>query len=248
MFPFNVARGMIGNYTGKVGGLPQYRKVARKQLQPRRKAVHMVQNAAALRRELKYARAEYEGAVVGTVLGSESDPTAGSLSAVSTGTGESNRIGRVIFVKSIYVKGHINIATLSLLGSIGYVRLWLILDKQTNGAQLNAEDVLSDPTSTNLDSDAMQNLKYSDRFSVVKQLCIPIVPTNTAGNGTANDSGSIDVPFQLYHKCNTKQEHKSTSSAITDVTTTSYHLIAIKSANLTSSTNLRYVSQMRFTD
>jgi len=224
---------MIKHFKGKVGGTG-----------PKARATYVYPR----RTELKFARAEYENSVVGTVAGAEADPTSGSLSGVSTGTGESNRIGRVIYVKSIYVKGHINISTLSLLGSEGYVRLWMVLDKQTNRAQLSSESVLSDPSSTNLDADAMQNLQFSDRFSIVKTELIKIKPSNTAGNGTTNDSGSIDVPFAMFHSCNVKQEHAGTSSNVTDITTNSFHLIAIKSANLTVSTNLRYRSQMRFTD
>ena len=120
--------------------------------------------------ELKFADKEYDANIAVAVAGSEADPTQNCLNGVAQGTTESQRIGRVQFVKSVYIKGHLFFrdATGTGITADDYVRLFLVLDKQTNGAQMNAEDFLDDPTNAALDVDAMQNLQYSDRFQLLK--------------------------------------------------------------------------------
>jgi len=145
-----------------------------------------------LGRELKFVDSEVSADSLGkTVAGSEVDPAQDSLNGVAQGDGGSNRDGRITFIHSLHIRGAIafnHSQTFTTPTTAGFVRLALVLDTQTNGAQLNAEDVFKDPTSTALDWCFLRNLQYTKRFRVLKLLTVkePNYPIGGAGDGTCN--------------------------------------------------------------
>ena len=203
-------------------------------------------------RELKFK--DYEAIHTlnqGAVAGSEVDPaTALSLSAISQGTSESERVGRVAWIKQVLIQGHVNFwnGTSSTEGGC-YAVIWLVLDKQTNGAQLNAEDVFVEPAGVAHTADCFQNLQFSDRFRVLKKKIVRSNPPGLTTNSTDNNFYSrITVPFSIYHKCNLKQEFKDSTGTIAAMTNNSLHLIAQISRTANASSDIVYTSRVRFTD
>ena len=87
------------------------------------------------------------GNISATWAGSEVDPaTANSISVVAQGDGESERDGRVYYINSVHINGYVaktqsEVATDPVPDAL--VRLVLVWDTQTNGAQLNGEDVMA---------------------------------------------------------------------------------------------------------
>lgn len=172
----------------------------------------------------------------------------GQLCGIVQGSASNQRIGRCAYIKSVYIDGHITLPAASAAENNGYVTLWLVEDKQTNGAQMSVANFLSNPTGTTTDADALQNLHYSDRFKLLAKRKILFPPRNTYGDGTTNDVGAQDIPFNIYKRINIKKEHSGTGAVIADVTTSSLHLIAIRSASAHASTTISYNARIRYTD
>lgn len=169
-----------------------------------------------------------------TLVGSEIDPaTALTISGVAIGDGARNRDGRTITLKSVHVHGIIT----SYTPNDRIVRVVLVRDKQTNGAQFNAEDVLLPTTGTN-DVNAFRNLDFIKRFDVLKDLTI-VVNTNHAQAGAISTMRhfKIDVPL------NVEVDHRGGTDSVTDITDNSLHLLAVTNGN---DMTYKYVARTRF--
>lgn len=106
--------------------------------------------------EMKYFDSVYSAAI-GYQTGwatCEADPAAGAVFTPVAGAGQINREGRLLHVHSIKVAGQLTwtaeegaaVTAIQQFGPI--VRLLLVMDKQTNGVQLNSEDVVDDSSTT----------------------------------------------------------------------------------------------------
>lgn len=188
--------------------------------------------------------------IQGAVAGTEVDPSQLTISGISQGTGESERIGRVSYIKNVMIQGHVNFdnGTTSTEGAC-YAYIWLVLDTQTNGAQLNSEDVLKDPGGVSHTIDCFQNLQYSDRFRVLKKKLVRNMPPGITTNSlNQNFYSKTTVPFTIYHKCNIKQEHSGPTDGVSDMTNNSLHVIAQISRTAQADSNIQYTARVRFTD
>lgn len=203
--------------------------------------------------EKKYIDYEYDGAVVATVASSESDPaTALALNAIAQGDGASNRDGRQAVMKSVQVTGML-IREAVATGDVEaqgdqYVRLVLLEDTQTNGAQFNAEDVFVDPTDTDLDPFTFRNLEYAKRFRILKDESFIIPASGSAGDPTAAGTGAAIKKFKWSVPLNRPVNYSGTTAAVASITDYSYHVMAVKAAITggASDVSLKYVSRVRF--
>lgn len=203
-------------------------------------------------RELKHVDYSFTvDPVATTVAGSETDGANSHLAAIAQGTGESQRIGRCAYIKSLYLKLLIDLESETSVDAVSCftITFALVQDKQSNGAQLNAEDVFGDPAVTTNDVIPFQNLQYSDRF-IVHSLKTMRVDRNSAYNGTNITNGAVVQPVIMYKKFSKpmKMEHSGTGATIADVTTNSLHLITIASTNVPGVCRLRVHSRARYTD
>lgn len=198
--------------------------------------------------ERKFVDYEYNAVVVNTVAGSEADPsTPGCISAVAQGDGESQRDGRKYLIKSINIKGYVQWPSYTASASVygdSFVRFLVVLDTQTNGAQLNAEDVLADPTSTDLDAVAFRNLQYTSRFKVLKDMIILGKRETLVHNGTNYDSSNMVVPFECYITKDIPVTTSATGATVSTITDNSIHVIAIYSQG--AQPTMRYMSRVRY--
>jgi len=208
-----------------------------------------------LGKELKFLDTEVTGTSIPTsVAGSEIDPaTVLCLNAVAQGDGPSDRDGNRYILKSVHVRGYVNWAALvdgSLPAPDTFVRLIVLLDTQTNAAQFNAEDVIVDPSSTNLDAVTPRNLQYAARFKVLADKIIRKHQAPVAGGSSAGlaDTGGVAVPFEIYRKLNLPVQCTGTSANVTAITNNSLHVMAISSDNGLITPSLRYYSRVRFID
>lgn len=197
--------------------------------------------------ETKFVDSTLNTTIPNNIVSGEVDPATGCLAGITQGTSESNRIGRCAYVKSLKIRGHVYRDQSTLVAQASYCRLFLVLDKQTNGAQLSAEDVLAVPAISGLDTDAFPNLQYSDRFRILKTKVIkynlwPVIPDNAGGAINATEV----YPFTMSWKGNVKKEHSGTTNDVSSCTTNSFHLIAVETGAPGGS--LKYVCRARFTD
>lgn len=186
--------------------------------------------------------------------GGEYPPTSGCtgcLSAPAQGDGPTNREGNKIVIDSIYLQGQINCAvqanqTGADLSPV--VMVALILDTQTNGAQLNSEDVYTNFSAASLQAtQLMRNMSYTSRFKVLKvwkkQLRIPTLTFD----GTNIEQSGFTTPFVLKWKGKLPVTFTtgSTTADIANVTNNSIQVVAFTSStDLTP--GLNYNCRMRF--
>lgn len=196
--------------------------------------------------ENKFVDYEKSASIVDTVAGAEFDPTEGALNAIAQGDGESQRDGRKVTVRSVHVKGYISLPAQS--GSAmrsRIVRVLLLLDTQTNGAQFNSEDVLVDPTSTALDPFTFRNLQYTNRFRVLKDISITLNPDVIST--TANGDRVAQVNMHHYFKNGLSVCFNGTTANVSTIADHSLHIMAISSGTSGGTAcTLNYFSRVRF--
>ncbi len=201
--------------------------------------------------EKKFVDYEYgPTAITATVASSEADPTTAlALNSIAQGDGENQRDGRRANVHSVFVHGIVKMLESSgaAFTAPAVVKIAMVLDKQTNAAQLNAEDVFVDPTSTSHDAVTFRNLQFSKRFQILstKQLTF-----NPSWNRDADDYGAANLPFDMSYnfKKGLPVEFVGTTAAIASIQNASIHVIAIASPVLAvAGFTLLYSSRVRFT-
>lgn len=186
-----------------------------------------------------------------TCEGGEHDPaTVLTLSAPAQGDGEQNREGRKILVKSVQINGTIHVEKQAdqTAGDNGVtVFVALVQDMQTNGAQLNSEDVFTNPIGVNVvGADPLRNMQYTSRFRVLATRRINIYPPPMTYDGTNIEQAGVQRPFHIFKKLSMPVGFTTTASAgYSGVVDNSLHVIAYAS-NTTMSPSISYNARIRF--
>jgi len=239
-FPYPKRRQLLGPVYGPV--LPPNMR-ARRRLRRRN-----VRTAGFLGIERKFYDSNVASgtAIVAAAAGAEVDPTPDllCLNAIAQGDGESNRDGRKCIVKSLQIQGVLYKSTVNdqadaVADSI--VRVLVVQDTQTNGAQLNSEDVLLDGAN---DINAMYNLQYSKRFRILMDRKYKITASNSHNDAAATGSvGYQQVPFRFYKSMNMPVNFSNTTSNIANITDNSLHVIMVANA---AGCSTYYQARVRF--
>lgn len=181
-----------------------------------------------------------------TWTGGELDPAVfNCLFAPVKGTGPSDRNGDKAHVVSISVRGKIAMPVSSDQADVLTPRsfcILLVLDTQTNGAQLNAEDVMvaTEPEELNF-----RNLQYRQRFRVLKKWKGTLHQT-VAFNDGAN-TGSVTGGARLF-ECNLKMGNMPVTfigngGTIADIGDNSLHIIGCSNS---ATPTITYACRVRF--
>lgn len=133
----------------------------------------------------------------------------GQVDLIPQGTTESQRIGRKCVVRSIQVKGQLAYTPAAAANGFDATEMYLILDKQTNGAQAAFTDVFD---TANITTNFV-DLANSARFRILKKWTHNF--NATAGVTTAYNGVSKFINY--YKKCNIPLEFSSTTGAITEL-------------------------------
>lgn len=165
-------------------------------------------------------------------LGTEFDPTANTLFAPIIGAGINQRIGRQVLIKKIMVKGAIHLlpeaGSLSANGAT-IVRLSLVQDLQTNGTQMQGEQLWDTATGVNAYIYAFMGLQNIGRFKVLKDKYIKFgnhaLTYDTTGNEIAGDARvfKFNIKFRKPVKVNFNLVNGGT---VADIVDNSFHIIA----------------------
>jgi len=250
-----------GAFAGAIGGgRASYRaRIARRGVVARRaRAMLNRRTAGFLGIEKKF----YDTAKAATALtaptdatGGEHDPSATSMiSTPAQGDTEQNRDGKRIVIKSVQVSGAVSTpggSALTSVAALGKTECFvaLVLDMQTNGAQLNSEDVYK-----NLAAEAasatnpLRNLLFASRFKVLKEWCMELTPSISSNNASATtisyngDRAEFDcfLPLDLNVNFNA-----GTTASIANVIDNSLHIVAFCS-NTTMAPVIQYNARIRF--
>ncbi len=182
--------------------------------------------------------------------GGEADPTTlDCLNAMATGDTESTRDGRVIHLTSLFMKGNVRRPTQvdQTTGSTASnCFLALVLDTQTNGAQLDSENVYVNPGSdVTTNSMPFRNLQYSKRFRILWSKRIVMPQQVQVYDGTNIENGSSQRQFNIFHKF--RRPMKVTFTGVTGtvgvIGDNSLHFVAMCN---TTVLKLDYNARLRF--
>ena len=189
----------------------------------------------------------------GSAANLEADPSDGCLSAPPQGDTSSSREGQQIVLKNVQVKGIIRMPT-RINGTpiqAPTVYLALVLDTQSNGAQLNSEDVFKTSANGVLNATMFRNLEYRKRFRLLKTATINMPEASGVYSGVAGQGDWLgeDVPFEMFHVFKDGLEVNfriGAASGIANVIDNSLHVIAACS-DTASGCLLYYHSRIRYT-
>jgi hypothetical protein len=184
--------------------------------------------------------------------GAEIDPaTIDCLNAPPQGDSAQSRNGRQISMDNITVKGAVYLPAQAWTGAgenAPTITVFLVLDKQSNGATLNSEDVFSNQSGgpDNLCS-LFRNMEYITRFTVLKKWSVEGNEWGSMAGSATNATGCYRT-FTIYHDFKGKKVNfvpAHTAAGIAGVVDNSVHLIAYANA-ATSTPTITYNARLRF--
>lgn len=185
--------------------------------------------------ERKYFDSELSASAIVAVTtswaGSELDPATLSLFNPINGTDFNNRVGRKLQVKSLKIRGFINVAAQTnqaAVDSSALIRCLLVMDKQTNAAQLNGEDVISSGAAS-VATAMFQNPAFFGRFRVMKDKRWVIQNPSVSWDGTNIEQAGLIKPFEWivkFRKPLYVHYNGTNGGTVADVIDHSFHLIA----------------------
>lgn len=183
--------------------------------------------------------------------GGEADPTTvNCISAPAQGDTEQNRDGNRIMIKSAFVTGCViqpSQANQTSADNPTAVCVYLVLDKQSNGAQLNSEDVFKNQMGQIIgNASPLRNLQYSSRFQVLAKRVLQLEQPPMAYDGTNIEQGGSQKLFTLSWKGQLPVQFQggATSAGVSGVLDNSLHVIAF--ANHTVAPTISYNARIRF--
>jgi len=167
-------------------------------------------------------------------------PVSGQLVEIPQGVTESTRVGRKCVIKSVQGKYALNFIPGAATASSTYVFMYLVLDKQCNGAAAAVTDVFE----SSAVAYSPLNLNNSQRFRILKKFKAKL--TSQAGvSGAFNKDTAY---WEFYKKCNIPLEFSSTTGAITEIRSNNLFLIAGSDNQSDDTVNCVGITRVRFSD
>jgi len=209
---------------------------------------------------LRIERKFYDNGIAATNIasptdasGGEMDPSSGTIGTPAVGDGEQNRDGKQLAWLYLDLNGIINIPSQEdVANPPGAVSVYLavILDTQTNGAQLNSEDVFKNTAGSALMAACpLKNLLFGPRFRILKAKTFQFnfVQTSVEGDNLHSTTGQQTI-FRWYIPLRgLKVNHNAgTTASIANVIDNSLHVIAYSSNSVSQAPTLSYNSRVRF--
>lgn len=191
-------------------------------------------------------------ALTASWAGGELDPTSLSLFNPSRGSDINNVDGRKCQVLAIKIRGLITIpaqADATGADDPGVIRLVLVQDKQTNSAQLNAEDVINSGAA-NVALEMFQNTAFFGRFQVLKDKMFRVDNPAMSWDGTNIEQNGLQIHFKMNHKFTKPVEvhfNATNGGTVADIIDNSFHIIG-GCTNTELSYGLNYKSRVTFID
>lgn len=165
-------------------------------------------------------------------------PATGQLTLIPQGDTESTRDGRKATIRSIQIRGHVQLVPSTGATSNDIAYIWVVQDTQCNGAAAAFTDVFSGTVADT----CLINLNNSGRFRILKKIVVPLNPM--AGTTTAYNN--LMYPVECYLKCNIVVDWSSTTGAITEIRSNNIFLLA-GSAGADDASNFVGNARLRFT-
>jgi len=157
-----------------------------------------------------------------TVLGS----TVNHVTPVGQGTGESERIGRNIWVRSLQLTFFAEVQQAAVAAALAMpneceVTFFVVLDKQCNSTNPSAAAIWTQPVaSVALGGHPLRNLEYKDRFSILATRRLVLSPNSESDGAIMVLKGDHEYGkfFKKWKGKGWKQQYDATGAAISSVT------------------------------
>lgn len=176
--------------------------------------------------------------------------TDSTLNAMVAGTGESQRVGRCIYVKGVYIKGSIRLGSNAVLAdSSNRCRIIMYIDKQANGAAATAADIL-DATGASVSIDSFRNLENASRFRILSDKIVHI-QASVGGNGTTDAIGEVLRTFRIAKTFRNplKIEFNAVGGGtVADVTSNNIGMLMVTAETSATPIQTLYRARLRYTD
>lgn len=175
-----------------------------------------------------------------------------SISVPSQGDGESERDGRVYYIKSVHVKGFVKIDTgedaIAPITPL-HVRVIVYWDTQTNAAEATATDIMD--AGGGSDVLAFRNLQNSKRFIVLYDETMHITPdlvNNGASNAFSWNQATTPFVFNKLFKKPIKVRCKGTAANVSSVADNNIGIAAVTEDGLVGGPDpeITYQARIRF--
>jgi len=144
--------------------------------------------------------------------------TGGQLSLIPQGDTESTRDGRQATIKSIQIRGALTLTPGASATLSNTVYMFLVLDKQCNGAAAAVTDV---QTGSNFGV-SLRNLENNDRFDIIKKWTWDFNPVA----GVSGAFNTVSKHMDYYKKLNIPITWSGTTGAITEIRSNNLFLMA----------------------
>lgn len=169
------------------------------------------------------------------------------------GSGATNREGRLINMDSIQLTGAVRMAaqadqTAADIQPI--IKIWLVLDKQTNGGSatgFDSENLMTNPGTTALGGiTPLRNMLFSKRYKVLKEILIDTAQLTITYDGANVEQSGREVTFQCFIPLKgMKVEFNANAGTVGDIVTNGLFICAATS-NTTCAPALTYNARLRF--
>jgi len=222
---------------------------------------------AAVQGEMKYFDCDRNGGVPGLVtttwvattmqdpdttinLGSAAVATPNCLFAPTVGAALNQRIGRKVKVHKIKVTGFVNKGpeTAQTTGDEATtLRIMLVMDQQTNAAQMTGAQLMQDASATATTINTFQNPNNFGRFRVLKDKRITIFNANMAGEVAAanviKEGLKANFKFKIRFRTPIDVHFNATNGGtVADIVDNSFHIVCGQTP--AANCNLSYYSRV----
>lgn len=143
-----------------------------------------------------------------------------TFNAITQGDANNNRDGSVVQVKSVQIQGRVANIPAAAATSAGIAYIWVVLDRQPNGAAPTVTDYLIGTTAPT----ALPLVNNQYRFKTLGKIVIPL--NSQAGVTTAYNNQSMPVEWYKSFKTPIEVRFNGNAGTVADVTTNNIHLIA----------------------
>lgn len=186
-------------------------------------------------------------------LGSAAVATPLCLFAPTVGAALNQRIGRKIRMLKVKVTGNVVTPAQtanSTPDAATRVRILLVLDTQTNAAQMTSAQLLNDAGTADTTLSSFQNPNNFGRFRVLKERWISIGNVNMAGSPTGGDviQAGMIARFKMSHTFKVPVEvhfNATNGGTVADIIDNSLHIIAAVQTTQLAPT-IAYYSRVSF--
>ncbi len=200
--------------------------------------------------EKKFLDTERAAETLGTSWGDHSPATIECLNAMALEHGESNRVGRVVYIHSLFVHGAVKALALEASTTPRediIIRIVIYIDKHINNTATTVASVID--TGGSDDINGFRNLFYTGRIQVLFDKTIRITFPGQTNEGGVNSFASPEKRIQWKYFHRFRKPLKTTFTLDTGVVAAiSDSAIQVMAISTEVNSQILYQSRIRFTD